>query len=88
MEEKLFFIKLENLETVNALCSICNKYKDKMDVDVKYGKYVVDGCSILMVAALMGNIVKICPDTKDRLLIEYFYKDLKKSGGYKVKVGE
>ena len=37
----MLFLKLNALDDVNKLCNICNKYKDKMDVDIKYGRYLV-----------------------------------------------
>lgn len=43
----MLFLKLNALDDANKHCNICNKYKDKMDVDIKYGRYIVDGCSVL-----------------------------------------
>lgn len=81
-EEKMIFIKLDSLETVNKLVGICESYKEKMDVDIVYGRFTLDGCSILAVVSCMGNIVKIMPNTDDDLLLSYFIKDIEKIGGW------
>ena len=75
----MIFIKIDSLETVNKLVSICNEYKSRAYVDVIYGRYTVDGCSVLGVASLMGNIVRVKtnPDINDEL-----YEDLKLIGAW------
>lgn len=81
----MLFLKLNVPEDVNKFCNICTKYKDKMDVDVKYGRYVIDGCSVLAVSSLIGKLMKICPRTDDELLLTYFVKDVEDMGGYTIK---
>ena len=79
----MLFLKLNALDDVNKLCNICNKYKDKMDVDIKYGRYIVDGCSVLAVSSLIGKLLKVCPvKNNDNLLLSYFTKDNKELGGF------
>lgn len=79
----MLFLKLNALDDVNKLCNICNKYKDKMDVDIKYGRYIVDGCSVLAVSSLIGKLLKVCPvKNNDNLLLSYFTKDIKELGGF------
>lgn len=80
----MFFIKLDTLEQVNAFVNICTKYKDQTDVDVLYGRYILDGCSVLGVSSLIGKIVKIKPSSDDNVLLTYFYRDLEEIGGYKI----
>lgn len=80
----MFFIKLDTLEQVNSLVNICTRYKDQTDVDVLYGRYVLDGCSVLGVSSLVGKIIKVKPNTEDKILLTYFLKDLEEIGGYKI----
>ena len=75
-------INLDNLETVNKLVNTCNKYKDDMYLDIYYGRYIVDGCSLLAVVSLMGNIVKIKPNTDDENILNDFIKDIEAIGGW------
>lgn len=79
----MLFLKLNTLDDANKLCNICTKYKDKMDVDIKYGRYIVDGCSVLAVSSLIGKLLKVCPvKNNDNLLLSYFTKDIKELGGF------
>ena len=80
----MFFMKLDTLEQVNALVNICTKYKDQTDVDVLYGRYILDGCSALGVTSLVGKIIKIRLNTEDKVLLTYFFRDLEEIGGYKI----
>lgn len=79
----MFFIELDNLDTVNNLTNLCNKYKDYTDVDVKYGRYTVNGVSVLAVTSLLGNIVTIETTSKDELFKTFFFGELKSIGGWK-----
>lgn len=78
----MIFIKLDSLETVNKLVKTCDKYKNKMDVDVIYGRYIVDGCSVLAVASLIGNVVRINANTDDDSLFFGFVADIKEISGW------
>lgn len=78
----MIFIKLDNLDTVNKLVSVCNKYKDRADIDIVYGRYTLDGCSVLGVASLIGNIVKIIPVLDDGVLLDTFIVDVKEIGAW------
>lgn len=80
----MIFMELNTLGNVNDICNVCNKYKDKIDVDIEYGRYIIDGCSILAVSSLLGKTIKICPITEDNLLKTYFTNDIKKIGGYEM----
>ena len=46
----LFTIHLDTIKKAEKFCKICNKYKD--DIDVKEGKYIVNGKSILGLLSL------------------------------------
>lgn len=76
----MFLINLSSLEKVNELVKICERYDT--DIDIEYGRYIINGKSVLGVASLLGNIVKVIVNTNDNLLIEYFYRDLKEIGGW------
>ena len=80
----MIFIELKDLDTINSFCKICDRYKDKMDIDVNYGRYVIDACSVLGVSSLGGKTVKVVTHTKDALLNEYFFKNIEEIGAYKV----
>lgn len=80
----MYFMKLATLESAKSLCKICEKYKDKMYVNIIHGRQVMDGTNLLGVTSLIGNIVKIEPITHDDILVNYFYKDIKEIGGYVV----
>ena len=67
---------------LNKFVNICTRYKEKTYVDVVYGRYTLDGCSVLGVSSLIGNIVKIIPSTDDALLLGYLRKDLEEIGAW------
>ena len=78
----MIFINLDKLETVSKLTKICEHYKNYMDTDVVHGKYIVDGCSILGVVSLLGNVVRVVPNTNDDLLLAYFIRELQDIGAW------
>ena len=78
----MYFIKLDDLKTVNQLAKLCEKYKNYMDIDICHGRYIVDGASVLGVASLIGHIVRINPILKEDILIADFFKELKGIGGW------
>lgn len=51
-----YFIKDEY--SAKKLVSICEKYEDA-DIDVLYGRQIIDGKSILGVISLMGRMVSL-----------------------------
>ena len=62
------------------LVKCCEKFKDKFDVDIGYGRYIVDGCSILGVQTVVGHVVSVNPQTDDQEMIERFKNLLKNTG--------
>ena len=76
----MIFLNLDGLNKVEQLVKVCDKYE--IDVDVVYGRYTLNGKSVLGVSSLMGNIVKIVPATEDKLLLGYIVKDLKEIGAW------
>lgn len=49
---------IQDIESAKKLVSICEKYEDA-DVDVIYGRQIIDGKSILGVMSLMGRMVSL-----------------------------
>ena len=80
MDRRKIFISLDKIETVNKLCKICDKYD--FDINVEYGRYVIDAKSILGVMSLLGNIVKIVPITSDDNEIDKLYIEMEDIGAY------
>lgn len=80
----MIFIQLNNLESVNTLCSICEKYKDDFNVDLVHGRQIIDGRSILGTTSLMGKVIKVVPITSDITLINAFFEQIKMIGGYRI----
>ncbi len=78
----MVLIKLDCLETASKLVSVCEKYKDQMDMDVIYGRYVIDACSVLAVTSLVGNIVKVQANTNNIEAIEALKNDIIAIGGW------
>lgn len=80
----MIFITLDSLDKVNALTKVCEKYND-IDTDVMHGRYIVNGCSVLGVSSLLGNIVKICPNTTDEETMNSIINDLEEIGAWEQK---
>lgn len=76
-------IKLDTTQTCDALVRICQKYSAKMDVDICYGRYLVDGCSILGVMSLMLHEVEICMSKTNEIIIKNFEKEIAGIGAWK-----
>lgn len=54
-------LTLNSPELVNDLCNLCDRYKNKFDVDIVCGRYSVDGNSVLGVLQLFGRTVTVMP---------------------------
>lgn len=77
----MIFIYLDKLETINKLCKVCEDHED-IYIDVVYGRQIIDGCSILGVASLMGKIVTLVAHTDDNEKLTRFAADIFAIGGY------
>lgn len=75
-EEKMLSFNIDSMKSATKLIHLCEKYHDRMEVDVIYGRYIIDGCSMLGVHSLSGHMVSLMPQTDDNDLIEMFSKDL------------
>lgn len=69
---------IDSGESATKLIHLCEKYHDRMEVDVIYGRYIIDGCSMLGVHSLLGHTVTLEPQTDDKKLVEQFGKELEK----------
>lgn len=69
---------INSFEAANRLTKMCDKYKDVVAIDVIYGRYTVDGSSILGVHSLSGHIVSIDPQTTDKNILKQIEDDLQK----------
>lgn len=77
-------LELKEIEQVNALCNICDKYKNEFDVDISCGRYTVDGNSVLGVLQLLGRTVSITPlvcEDNNRKSVDKFFEEVKVLGG-------
>lgn len=66
---------LDTIESVKKLVNICDKYKE--NIDVVYGRQIIDGKSIMGIASLIGHIVGIEIITDDYNVKEMFRKEFK-----------
>lgn len=78
----MIYIKLDTLEIANKLVKLCESYSNRMEVDIHYDRYILNGVSILAVASLLGNVVEVKPITDDDLLLRYFIRDAKEIGAW------
>lgn len=80
MEQIYLNFKHDDVERVVA---ICRSYKEWFDVDLKFGRYTVDGCSYLGALSISDHIVRVCPVPKDneKIIVKLFEK-LKPYGAY------
>ena len=76
----MVLLNLDSLDKVEKLTKVCERYD--VDVDIIYGRYTINGKSVLGVTSLIGNIVKIIPDTNDNLMLGYITRDLLEIGAW------
>jgi hypothetical protein len=53
------------MENAEKVVDICRNYKRLCEIDISYGRQVVDGCSVLGVMSLVGHTVTLTPLTDD-----------------------
>ena len=83
-EEKIGQIYLNlQYDDVERIVAICRAYRDWFDIDLKFGRYVIDGCSYLGAFSISNHIVQVCPvpDTNEKIK-KKLYKQLKPYGAY------
>lgn len=76
----MVLLNLDSLDKVEKLTRVCERYD--VDVDIIHGRYTINGKSVLGVTSLIGNIVKIIPDTNDNLMLGYITRDLIEIGAW------
>ena len=71
------FIKLNTIDDVKEFVNICSKYN--VDIDVKHGKFAVDGKSILGIFSLnLMDKLDVYILTQDERVIGDFRKKISK----------
>lgn len=68
-----YFIK--DVDSAKKLVSICERYEDA-EIDVLYGRQIIDGKSILGVMSLIGRIVSIKVNSSNKDDEENFEKEI------------
>lgn len=61
---------LKDFKAARHLVECCEKFKEKFDTDIIFGRYTVDGCSMLGVQSLVGHIVSVDPQTDNKDLVK------------------
>ena len=74
----MFSYNIDSFESAGKLVRLCEKYHDKMEIDVLCGRYIIDGCSTLGVHSLVGHTVSLELGTDDNDVIKRFGEDLEK----------
>lgn len=67
---------IDTFDSATKLVRMCEKYKGQMEIDVNWGRYTVDGFSMLGVHSLVGHVVTLDPQTDDLELRNRFERDL------------
>ena len=75
-------IKLDSERTCAELVGVCQDFKQVIPVNVCYGRYMVDGCSILGLLSLIPHTVDIWVPEMNEIIIKNFTDELKKIGAY------
>lgn len=75
-DDEMISYNIDSAQSAVKLIHLCERYRHSMDIDVIYGRYVIDGCSMLGVHSLIGHTVTLEPQTDDKNLLEEFKKDL------------
>lgn len=76
-------IQINTSDVANELTNLCVEYRENYNIntDVVFGRYVIDGCSLLGVMSLMGHLVNIIPITNDKRILSDFSNDIISIGG-------
>lgn len=69
---------IDSVQSAEKLIRLCEKYHDDMDIDIIHGRTVVDGCSLLGVASLIGHFVTAKPNGKDGNAVQRFAEELER----------
>ena len=81
MDRWTIWIDLKDLDYINRLCAICEKFK-YMDIDVRCNGDTVNGRSVLAVASFLHHKVEIVPISDDDNYINSFYLEVEDIGAY------
>ena len=77
-EDLMLSYNLNSMKAAECLIRLCEKYQNVLEVDVIHGRQTIDGCSMLGVYSMIGNIVSLDLHAKDINVIQKFKSELKK----------
>ena len=69
---------LNSKKSAEDLIKPCEKYRDDVEVEVIHGNQIVNGCSLLGVFSLIGNLVGIKADSRDESAVQRFAEELER----------
>lgn len=69
---------IDSRESAVKLIHLCEKYRDNTEIDVIYGRYIIDGCSMLGVHSLIGHTVTLDLQTDDKFIVDRFREELER----------
>lgn len=76
-------INLDTIKKCEDLARICQKYQNKINVDICYGRYLVDGCSVLGVMSLLLHEAEIWIPKTDEIVTKKFEEEIAEIGAWK-----
>lgn len=76
-------IRLETTDICEELVDICVKFKDLLNVNICYGRYLVDGCSLLGVMTLLLHDVEIVIPKAEECVVKDFEDEISRIGAWK-----
>lgn len=76
-------IDLHTIDKCQAVADLCNTFKD-IDIDLVYGRYLVDAKSLMGVLSLLNHSVGIVIHHHDRFdCLRHFESEIKKLGAWR-----
>ena len=75
-------IKLDSEKICKEFVAICEEFKYTIPVNLCYGRYIIDGCSLLGVLSLLSHTVEIWVPTMNEITIKNFTDEIEKIGAY------
>ena len=76
-------ITLDEIDLCEKFTEICRKYRQYIDIDVCYGRYIVDGCSLMGVLSLIPHTVEIMTPKTDEIIATDFESEISALGAWK-----
>lgn len=76
-------IKLDTVNKCEKLVDACIRFQHKINIDICYGRYLIDGCSILGVMSLIPHEVEIWIPKTDENITAAFEEEITEAGAWK-----